>query len=547
MDYEKCKTNFQEYINTNYGAIEQCIKIFKDKVSEKEDVYEDLYNGHCIKITNKKEKFYNKTYDPRPILENFKSVLGEENTLYRNFVDCCNTEVLDGCCNCISVVLYLADCKNIFSLSRFIFTIEQSILNLENFLPDWVYRLYMDPSVFESLLYIKTLIDSSIGDDKIKYSKLYDTYLLTIKNIASRQNCEIYLTYCSTYTEDVKNNLGKRRNYRFSGFYDLDVNINASREADGLIEFIDCYNLQVLETQPYASLVYHMGSMPGTTYFTTCGYGDSKDLIFSLSAGLIALKFKFKLDYYENARKRVLDNYKINKQQNFQAVDECLLIELFKNFSYNPEKDDIKSYNIMKLFGILSLFSNDTKYSSQDYYIDINSDVVNKCTDDLFKKITEYGFLLQKILESSTYKSDIIMQAISEYSEELFKLEKLGKYVDDKSLFVKILTIVYLYSNNKFHEYVKKIKLEHPDKFIKINFMDDMLNITTNTYKLIFDDENKIYGRETNTLDRTLVNIFKNTMKQYRENITPVSETSSKYYKKYLKYKSKYLLLKKTH
>lgn len=545
MDYEKCKTNFQEYINTNYGAIEQCIQIFKDKVSEKEDVYEDLYNGHCIKITNKKEKFYNKTYDVRPILENFKLVLGEDNTLYRNFVDCCNAEVLDRCCNCVSVVLYLANCQNIFSLSRFIFTIEQSILNLEKFLPDWVYRLYMDPSVFESLFYIKTLIDSSIDDDKIKYSKLYDTYLSTIKNIASRQNCEIYLSYCSTYTEDVKNNLGKRRNYRFSGFYDLDVNINASREADGLIEFIDCYNLQVLETQPCASLLYVFGSVAGSTYFDTCGYGDSKDLIFSLSAGLIALKFKFKLDYYESAREKVLENYKINKNKNFQAVDECLLIELFKNFSYNPEKNDIKSYNIMKLFGILPLFNNDKKYSGQDYYIDIDWNVVNKCTNNLFESIADNAFILQKILEHTIYKNDIIMQVICEYSEELSKLENIGKFVYDKIFFVKTLSIVYLYSNNKIHEYIKKIKSEHPNKFIKDSVMYDILNITTNTYQLIFDGEQKIYGRTTNIFDRTLVNIFKNAMKQYRENIRPVSESSSKYYNKYLKYKSKYLLLKK--
>ena len=134
MQNSNCKTNFQEYIYTNYGAIEECINIFKDKLSEREDVYEDLYNGHCIKITNKKEKFYNKTYDPRPILENFKSVLGEDNTLYKNFLDCCNVEVLDKCCNCMSVVLYLRDNQDIFSLSRFIFTIEQSILNLAKYL-----------------------------------------------------------------------------------------------------------------------------------------------------------------------------------------------------------------------------------------------------------------------------------------------------------------------------------------------------------------------------------------------------------------------------
>lgn len=395
MDFLKCKTNFQEYINTEYGAVEQCIKIFKDKMTAREDVYEDLYNGSCIKITQKKERLYNKTYDPRPIIENFKKILGEDSPFYLNFLECCNTDVLEGCCNCISVVLYITDYTNWNALSRFLFTIEQSIMNVNKYLPDWVYRLYLDPSVFESIEHVKTLADL---DNRDKFMKLYELYLTTIKNIASNPNCEIYLTYCSNYLEDPTNNIGKRRNNRFSGFYELDVNINASREADGLIETIDCYNLKLLENEPFASLVYHMGSMPGTVYFENCKYGDNKDLIFSLSAGLIALKFKFKLEFYENARKTAIDNFKKIGKISYQAIDECLLIELFKNLSYNRMKDDNISKNISHLFGIIHTSTIDKFESTQNYYINIDGSILNKFTGGYFEYVCDNYFYSEDYL-----------------------------------------------------------------------------------------------------------------------------------------------------
>ena len=71
---------------------------------------------------------------------------------------------------------------------------------------------------------MKTKADSEI-EHKHKYIDLYSLYVSTMRKIASQPNCEIYLTSCSGYA-DVET-AGKRRNSRFSGFVDDDVNINA--------------------------------------------------------------------------------------------------------------------------------------------------------------------------------------------------------------------------------------------------------------------------------------------------------------------------------
>ena len=123
MDYSECKTDFNKLLASNYDAIDHCINLFKE-TPDSADIYHDILNGECIKITNKKTEYYNKKYDPEPVISNFKHVLGEENPVYLKFIEYCDPSIREECCNCVSVSLYILNPDRYNYLSRFIFTIE---------------------------------------------------------------------------------------------------------------------------------------------------------------------------------------------------------------------------------------------------------------------------------------------------------------------------------------------------------------------------------------------------------------------------------------
>lgn len=532
MDFLKCKTNFQELINSDYGATEQCIKIFKEKMIAREDIYEDLLNGFCIKITNKKTGYYNKIYDPAPIISNFKKLLGEENPVYLKFIEYCNPTVNDKCCNCVSVSLYILNSNKYDYLSRFIFTIQQSIINLAKYLPDWIYRLYLDPSVFEAINAVKTKAESDITN-KEEYIKLYELYVDTIKNIASQPNCEIYLTSCTDYSGDNMT-AGKRRNSRFTGFVEEDVNINASREGDGLVDFIDCYNLKVFENLPIATFAYHLGSGPGTNYYVKTTGGKFQDLIFSFSAGLVASKFKIKQTIFEQAKKNVLDNYRLIKEDNFQAYDEHFLIELFKVFSNNNTHVEQIKY----LFGLLPMGNRDSAYSSQNYYVTIDNIILDKLTNNGYSDIDTNAFLdnsaIIKINENHTYKNDELLLSMAKYS--------MTKTEDDDNFykvafFMARLSILHIIYNTEFFDYIQQFKTEHNNKFINLCCMYEISNIAT---------DGTVITETDGHFDYTSMNLFNEVLLNLRTNIPMIggNQINDMYFNKYLKYKSKYMKLK---
>ena len=219
-------------------------------------------------------------------------------------MDIFDTTSSDNCCNCISIVLYsteLLDCLNTF---KYLTNILGTLNNVKKYLKDYIVRLYLDKSVLECIYetikkyYVDTSritpdisdtiksssyrteysegTSSEYGgvsgagagaktgiseDDKSLFNKTiisykeYSLLLARLMNyIINHPICEIHMKFCS---KEKTPNLHETRGYRFNGFYDPTVNINISREADGIVTLMDCYNIIKFESTNYIGFIYN--------------------------------------------------------------------------------------------------------------------------------------------------------------------------------------------------------------------------------------------------------------------------------------------------
>ena len=496
-------------------SIGHCIETFDNFFETDKKTYKDTLLGKCIKITKKKNEYYTKKYDPNPIIENFKKTLGEDSEKYKFFNNFCNKDIKENCCNCISVSLYIIDPTNYLYLSRFIFTIYQSILNVKKYLPDWIYRLYIDPSVLKAINYVNIKANNPETINKDKYKKLYELYFDTLKNIYSSPNCEIYFTMCSDYVNQDPNSYGKRRKSRFSGFFESDVNINASREADGLIEYIDCYNLLVFEKLPIVTFCYYeQDSNIGMSYGTQ-NYGyEIPDMLFTFSAGVIASKIQINDNFYYQSQDNVVYYYKKTNNTDYKGYDEHFLFELFRQFIIINKTDEKENEKIIDLFGILKqIESNIGTYISYENIDTITNNGISKIideTNDHFAKVKNYSLPIVK----------------------------------------KNLAKLSLINTQEFMNYINYRK--KTNKFIIIEAMWDTINITQGAGFLIsekHDFDNTLKENYNEEYDYSYLELFNKINKDLRNLDFPIKEqllggNYDKYYKKYLKYKNKYMKLK---
>ena len=380
---------------------------------------------------------------------------------------------------------------------------------------------------------MKTKADTEI-EHKQKYIDLYSLYVRTMHNIASQPNCEIYLTSCSGYA-DVET-AGKRRNSRFSGFVEDDVNINACREADGLVDAVDCYNLQVFENLPIATFAYHLGSSPENSYYKKTGY-DYKKFIFTFSAGLLASKFKIKHAIFDQKHRTVLSYFEKNNLNNFQSYDEQFLAELFLIFSYNSSHDSSHKDKISYLFGILPINSRYQTDISEKYHIKIRTKLLQELTNRAISITGQSlidGTITDNINENEMYKEDPFLLDMVEYlSTELHKNDNYGVIPICNNL-----SRLYIMYSDAFFNHIQSIKIENPDKFIVYPSVLEILNFTTHDTLLINDTPSHF--------DRKLLNFFVHISENARSKFPKIggSKNTDKYFSKYLKYKLKYLNIK---
>jgi hypothetical protein len=150
--FNKCNEKFKKYIETEDKAeLEDCV-IFFDNIFDTYEQKTEIINDKCIILSKKRKDKYIHKYDVSNILNKIcklKTKLPEEylDVFINNF----EIKPRENCCNCISIVLYstLREIK----LSYFLPNLLVSLKNINQYLPDWIMRIYLDNSVFR-LIYI---------------------------------------------------------------------------------------------------------------------------------------------------------------------------------------------------------------------------------------------------------------------------------------------------------------------------------------------------------------------------------------------------------
>jgi hypothetical protein len=121
-----------------------------------------------------------------------------------------------------------------------------SVENISNMLPTYLCKIYIDESTIKLLHKIIEEKDNNIIKEYGKYEynpekfriKLKNTVKTLYKNLFEFNNIELYTILCDNIS------LSNTRSYRFLPLVDKDTNIIVSREADGIVTYNDCDNIQ---------------------------------------------------------------------------------------------------------------------------------------------------------------------------------------------------------------------------------------------------------------------------------------------------------------
>jgi hypothetical protein len=248
------------------------------------------YSTPCTLITSKKDKYYVHTYDPTTPLLLLSQRLPRE-IISERFVD----SRRENCCNVISISLYFIGCIP-DNMTKYLFSIERTVKNVHNNLPDWIVRVYIDNSVHECIK----------NADKNSRQKTAYNYITTAPNV------EVYTYNCAV--GDVQpQHIARTRTYRFLPFSDEDVNICVVREADGIVSNWDCRQIHLFSKDhtkmfyfPYNQIKRSKLSMFESyekwllLYKVIFRYDffHNNYMGYDLLAGLFGIKLKLKRDFY---------------------------------------------------------------------------------------------------------------------------------------------------------------------------------------------------------------------------------------------------------
>jgi len=490
------------------NRLTECLNILNHFITDFETKQSNTSHlEKCILLTNKKTTLYNKKYDPSWIYDRFTRYPNKyiEEGIKKIFN--LETDLEPNKCNCINVVLYVL-CKTeklmnkcTFFLS-YLFCIFISLENISKVCPDWVYRLYLDISVFEYLNDIKNSdkYDSIFSNNKDSF---YELCFNMLKSITEHPNCEIYIYLCESRINNPLKK-GPIRSDRFFTFIDPSTNISICREADGIVSNMDCYNLKLLsEYNTNNATVIYIPSLLQNTHIKfndnmqititrknninidfihanwVSNYIKLKNRLFSelnskydypesssivqLQAGYFGILLKIKPEYYKEKLdlvKRIINGNDIVKNNSIYATgfDEIFLYELFSPIvNYKTIKRDSKvAYKYNTIHCEKYLLYNFNKFKSINYNSVMN--IYNTIMDSTIN--LEQAKLL-KILDYN--------HMINIHLEQPFYGEKILFY---KNINNKYLTIEPIDDNNN-----------------KINIFTNIINPeTTNKYEIITSD-----------------------------------------------------------
>jgi hypothetical protein len=270
---EKCnieKIFDEKNIDNVIEEIKDCYYLFPDiKPIEISNVYD--VSETCYLINNKKLEYYIHKYDPQKIIQRIRDYdifINIKQDYITNLEEIADLTPKENCCNCVSFVLYyiydptsfnldIIKEKNdltpinlsiiiglILNLNKYLYSLKNSVTNINKCLLDFISRIYLDISVFTFLFKIKKIIDIGLSknDKSNKFIQLKDLYTLNIESIEflfNNPSTEIYTILCKSYTPKID----QTRSLRFLPLKETDVNIKIIREADGYVSYIDCMNI----------------------------------------------------------------------------------------------------------------------------------------------------------------------------------------------------------------------------------------------------------------------------------------------------------------
>jgi len=332
-----------------------------------------LFNGCEIQIEKMKtvdNNYYIYNYDPSHLLDILQQL---------DLSNCCDSRYIfdsntyTGCCNAITITLYYKNCQNIENLDKYLSSIIKSIENVGKNLPNYIVRLYCDQSVYVCMCDIN--LPENIRN---AFAKL-NTF----------PNLEIYRVLCDEF-EDPLNSSQQEKNSskiditytritRFFSFIDKTVNVCVSREADGIVSNLDCYNIQKftndpnklfylipIEEIPYERIddfeidqlqdyLFYSYQWWLTMYkiFFEYEFFSNHVNVYDLLAGLFAVKLKVNLQYFQLTVDKIYNNLKLTEEQynnKFLNLKNSLQID-FKSIKYEYNNRTL-GFDEMVLMGL---------------------------------------------------------------------------------------------------------------------------------------------------------------------------------------------------
>ncbi len=390
---DKCKEKYNQFIKTGDMSklkpkcYYEGVMLQKMSISNKLNPIDNKET--CKLINSKKKKYYIHTSDPSSILTKINnSSSSTKDKLIDHIKEIFDMSHRVNCCNCISITLYFTLIKEMRTLIHtYLLSIQQTVKNVKIGLPDWIVRIYLDSSVYDTLQEyrntkatdleklerirkeIKRLTKELEEKDDEEFEKVLeelkklreeevkevrkDMKIKLAKEISeildylyNSENVEIYTYFCPSIINKTTS-IGRTRTYRYMPFTDPEVNVSAVREADGIITLLECHNLKIFEKSdrlfyftPITLIDYsHIsGKFIATSYSTWLKYHKkymNSDFfskytnIYDILAGTVTLRMIVKRTKYDEYVNKVM-----NKIDSELSKDSSILFNNFKSVRY---------------------------------------------------------------------------------------------------------------------------------------------------------------------------------------------------------------------
>ena len=329
---------------------------------------------------------------------------------------------------------------------------EISFYNVANYLDNFIVRFYLDSSVFEELY--KALKGPSV--------EFYRELFIKLKDIIIHEKSEIYIYFCKKIIDN--NTIEKVRSFRFISLFEENTNISIIREADGIVSFADCHNIQLfsLETTEKIMMINNYHNLPIRDKFDNyskwleeyqiylesikeTNFIENSPMI-NILAGIFGIKVKLKESYRNEIIEKVNNFYDTKpsiSNEKFMKVgyDEIILYELFSPITRIDNYNKIELSNINKQLFILV-----TEYPSksiiQDIEIEIKIELLESTSTSEKSRPRDYKNYYRLIINKYFDISEENLKN-KEKEEEIIKFSKKLNSIFDYNKIKK--------ENNKFN------------------------------------------------------------------------------------------------